>query len=112
MFGNIMAMSDNYARRKVGRFDDGNKMVSTAAVTDGSCPFETAFQHPDYNNGEMVIVDAYDTREEAEAGHEKWVSIMENGPLQDELVEVCNSEISKFCGRVAGVYPRYKKKVD
>ena len=108
MFGNISGMVGTYEARKVGRYDDGpHKMVSTARVTDGKQEFETAFMHPEYNDGEMVIVEAYDTKADALAGHERWVTTMKNGPLPDELVSCLNSGISDFCGET-----KYSRKIE
>lgn len=99
----------NYADRCVGRYDDGDdKMVSTAQVSDGNQPYETAFQHPDYNDGSMVIVCAYSTREEAAEGHARWEAIMRDGQLPDELVECFNSKVGQMCEALGdeGRYPR------
>ncbi len=95
----FLGMIDNYDARKVGRWDndEGTRMVSTAKVNDGAKPFETAFKHERYNGGAMVIVEAYDSREEALAGHARWEAIMVNGPLPDELRDCANSEIGQMC---------------
>ena len=93
---NLGEMMGNYESRKVGRWDGKDSMVSTAAVTDGAHPFETAFEHPDYNAGKMVIVESYDDRESAQKGHDRWVKVMTEGPLPDKLVDCCNSDISQF----------------
>lgn len=114
MFGNMLSMLGNYESRKVGRWnsEDGTRMVSTCSISDGKHPFETAFQHEDYNNGEMIIVEAYDTKESAKNGHDKWVTIMTEGQLPDELVDCCNSEASKLAIRFGNpaVFKRTKKK--
>ena len=83
--------------RKVVRdtFDWG--FISTVSVTDGRKTFETAIKHPEYNGGDMVIVDCYDTVEEAEAGHRAWVKTMENPP--EELIDIANSEIQQAIGK-------------
>ena len=95
-FGNM----GSYETRKVGRWDGKDSMVSTAEVTDGAHPFETAFEHPDYNDGKMVIVESYDDRESALKGHERWVKVMTEGPLPDKLVDCQNSGISQFAQSV------------
>lgn len=97
MFG-FLADAGNYADRKVDQWisDDNKRMVSTARVSDGAKPFETAFEHPDYDEGKMVIVEAYDTREAAMEGHGRWLKVMIDGPLPDELVDCCNSEVSQI----------------
>ena len=43
---NFMDMANNYDSRKVDRYEDGNLVVSTVYVTDGSQPYETAVLHP------------------------------------------------------------------
>jgi hypothetical protein len=92
------AMIGNYEERCVGRWDneEGDKMVSTAYVSDGAKNYETAFEHPDYNNGNMIIVESYDTKDEASDGHARWVEIMTNGPLPDSLIDCSNSAIGQF----------------
>jgi hypothetical protein len=88
----------NYDDRCVGRWDskDGRRLVSTARVSDGRKPYETAFQHPDYNKGKMVIVEAYDSKESASAGHAKWVKIMTKGPLPKALTDCCNAGVAQL----------------
>jgi len=97
MFG-FLDMMGNYETRKVDRYDGESLMVSTAAVTDGDYPFETAILHPDYNDGNHVIVEAYDDREAAQSGHDKWVKIMTGDPLPDKLRDCANAAVAKFIG--------------
>ena len=93
----------NYADRKVARFDvDGGASVSTARVSDGRQPFETAVSHPDYNSNKWVIVEAYDTKNEAQAGHDKWVKAMTTEPLLEELRDCANSRVEQFIDAVKG----------
>ena len=96
---NFIGMAGNYSSRMVGRFDDEEAgiMVSTASVTDGEYPYETAVAHPDYNGGDMVIVAKYNTREEADQGHTEWTAAITTEPLPDKLVDCGNSGISKMC---------------
>lgn len=109
MFEFMMGMG-NYEDRKVGRWDNeaGDQMVSTAEVPDGAKPYETAFKHPDYNDGKMVIVEAYDDRESALAGHNRWVSVMVDGPLPDALKDCANAEIAQLCEALGSdfMFPR------
>lgn len=97
MFANILEMFGDYERRKVGRFDAEWGFVSTAFVTDADKPYETAVKHRDYNYGKIVIVEAYDTKEQAEAGHAQWISTMTTQPLPDFLVDKGESGISQLC---------------
>jgi len=98
MLGNMLAgmlgigdMVGNYEDRKIGRWDsdDKKRCVSTCSVTDGKVGFETAIAHEDFNDGQLVIVGMYETREEALTGHDEWVKVIND--LPDELVDVDNS---------------------
>ena len=95
MFGFLQDM-ENYEERKVNKTDYDWGMISTAKVSDGRKPYETAVKHRDYNDEKMVIVDCYDTIEEAEKGHDKWIVTMESPP--EELKDIANSEIQEFIG--------------
>lgn len=90
---NFIGMEDDYDDRKVVRDDYEWGFISTVSVPDGRKDYETAVEHPDYRNGEMVIVDCYDTKEKALKGHAKWVKTMENPP--SELTDCANSEIAQ-----------------
>ena len=72
----MFEMMGNYASRKVARFEKDDLMVSTCSVTDADKPYETAVAHPSYNDGKIVIVEDYNTVEEAQTGHDKWVKTM------------------------------------
>jgi hypothetical protein len=87
-------MMDTYEDRKVDCYESDTLLISTARVLDGDKPFETAVEHPDYNEGEMVIVEAYDTEEEAKSGHDRWVHCMTTDP-PEQLVDCRNSFISQ-----------------
>ena len=93
---NFIPMLGNYDTRRVERHDDGDLIISTAYVTDGSHPYETAVAHPDYNEGSFVIVESYDSKEDAEQGHVRWIDTMTNEPLPDKLVDCANSGISQL----------------
>lgn len=97
LFG-FMDMMDNYELRKVARYDDDTigLMVDTCSVTDGDQPYETAVEHPEYNEGKMVIVEAYGTVEDAQKGHERWVATMTAEKFPAQLTDCCNSEISQM----------------
>lgn len=84
-------------RYAVGRHDTVDLFISTARVSDGSKPYETAIRSVLYDmDGSMCIVEAYNTKEDAKAGHEKWLEIMTNGPWPDELVDCQNARISQM----------------
>lgn len=107
MMFNFFEDMGNYSDRKVGRdnFDWG--FVSTAKVSDGRKPYETAVEHKEYNDGDMVIVDCYDTKEEAEKGHAKWVANMTDKTLPEKLVDCANAEIAQLCNQFSPmIFPR------
>jgi len=97
MFG-FMDMYGNYEQRKVDNFTDKEKgiFVDTCMVTDSSQPYETAIEHPKYNRGKMIIVEMYDTKEEAQTGHDKWVKTMTGKNLPKTLKDVSSCEIAKI----------------
>lgn len=95
---NFLLDAGNYESRKVARYDSDGLMVSTARVSDGAQPFETAVRHPSYNEGKVVIVEAYDDHASAQAGHNRWVALMTSEALPDKLVDCCNSEIGSLAG--------------
>lgn len=95
MFG-FLADMGNYEKRKVARYEDGEILISTARCSDGTKPYETAIMHPDYNNGEFIIVQAYDTKEEAAKAHDAWVNLVKFNSLPDPLVDCGNSQIAQF----------------
>jgi hypothetical protein len=85
-----------YEDRKVARFEKDDLIISTAEMDDGSQPFETGVQHPDYNEGKWVIVEAYATKELAKAGHDRWVGTMTADTLPDALVDCANCVIAQI----------------
>jgi len=90
LFG-FLNMACNYEERVVGRYDDEDDIrfyISTAAVSDSADPFETAVAHPRYNDGELIIVETYASKELAAAGHEEWVAKMTASDLPKELIDV------------------------
>ena len=112
VMGNIfgfMADFGNYESRKVARFDADWGFVSTAEISDSDAPFETAVCHSSYrDDGKMVIVENYYSREDAEAGHAKWVKKMTAKRLPKKLVEAGLSGIGQLCNALGGPeeYPR------
>ena len=109
---NFLADIGNYDSRRIGRYEKSDKeLVSTARISDGKQPFETGIAHPDYNDGNIVIVEAYSTVEAAEEGHAKWESLMKANNLPDPLVDCCNAGIGELYSMVGGdvTYPRKKR---
>lgn len=97
-FMNLM-MADNYEERKVGRWDsdDGKRIVSTVRVYDSAYPYETAVQHEDYNDGDMVIVAMYTSKEEAKRGHERWLKLTQGDQLPNPLKDVSSATVAMLC---------------
>ncbi len=95
---NFLGMMGNYEDRRVDCYDneESDIFISTAEVTDGKYLYETAVAHPEYNDGELIIVEAYDIKEEAQNGHNKWVELMIGDNLPDLLRDCGNAGISSL----------------
>lgn len=76
-----------YDERVVDRFEDAENeiLVSTALVTDAELPYETAIAHPEYNEGKIIVVETYGTKEFAQEGHNRWVKTITTEPLPENL---------------------------
>jgi hypothetical protein len=89
-------MLDNYEDRKIARYEDGDILVSTAKITDSAhYTLETAIRHPFYNDGQHIIVETYNTVEDAKVGHERWVKVIQ-GELPESLTDVSNIPITEL----------------
>ena len=104
----FIADTGNYDERMVDRtkFDWG--YISTARVSDGKQPLETAVCSNEYAKAEdlkvtseMVVVEAYDDQEAAQEGHDRWVKIMTEN-LPKELIDCNNSAICQL-GEAFGI---------
>ena len=95
-FLNFFDMFDNYEERAVDHFEEGEIVIDTAAVTDSMQPFETGVCHPNYNNGDWVIVEMYDTKEGAQRGHGKWVKKMTSKKLPTSIKDVSSATIANL----------------
>ena len=82
--------ADPYEERKVDNTIVNLAEIDTVAINDSNKPFETAIKHPNYNNNEWIVVEMYDTKEEAQIGHNKWVVLFRE-KLPDKLVDVSTS---------------------
>lgn len=85
----FLEMVNNYEMRKVAQYhNEKTKLyISTCAVNDSEANYETGIGHPEYNEGEIIVVDNYMTKEEAEKGHKKWVKKM-TSHLPESLSDV------------------------
>ena len=88
-------MNDDYESRLVDNTLINDAVIDTVAINDSKKPFETGIKHPSYNDGKWVVVELYNTKEEAQAGHDKWVAIFKKG-LPDSLTDVNESIIGDF----------------
>jgi len=93
MFDFFNMMFDQEQRR-VAHFKKGELIVDTCAVTDSKQPYETGVQHPKYNNGLWVIVEMYNTKKQASAGHKRWVEIMTAKKLPEKIKDVSTASIA------------------
>ena len=74
MFGlGIMGMVGNYESRKVDNTEVNNAVIDTVRITDSVHNYETGVTHPAFNDNAWIIVEEYDTKEQAQKGHDKWV---------------------------------------
>jgi hypothetical protein len=64
-------------------------------MTDSDHFYETGISHISYNNGDWIIVEGYDTEEDARNGHNKWVKIMTDESLPAILNDVSTSFLAK-----------------
>ena len=101
MFDFLLDMG-NYEDRKVDCHEDDTLIVDTARCSDGRKPYETAVQHPEYNSGKWVIVEAYDTKEEAQEGHNKWVAKMTSASIPPSLKDCGNAGVSQLLDAFGG----------
>jgi hypothetical protein len=93
----FMLMADNYEERKVKNTKINDVLIDTVFVNDSDKDFETAIKSKLYNENKWVIVELYDTKEEAIKGHEKWVSKFEKiGEYPNLLTDVSTAEIKKM----------------
>jgi hypothetical protein len=109
-FFGFNSMYDNYEQRAIDRYEAEGLIVDTAAVTDGKKPIETAIKCTRYDEQRFIVVEAYDTREEAQLGHDKWVKLMTAETLPDELVEIGNGAVVDFGISMGGVKTVFKRK--
>ena len=97
MFEFLNELANNtHEQRKVARYEKDGVFIDTCAVNDSDQPFETAIEHPKFNDGVMIIVQLYDTKEQAQKGHNKWVKKMTAKELPKAIKDVSTSDVIKF----------------
>lgn len=104
----MFEMVGNHDERKIDTYKKDSLFIDTCRVTDSEKPFETAAAHPDYNDGDMVIVELYDTPEEAQQGHDKWLDKMLNNPPR-QLVDVSSAWATNMLRSLGGLPAREKQ---
>lgn len=110
---NFMDMLGNYDSRKVDRYEGGEGFfISTAYVCDSDKPYETAVAHPEYADGKIIIVECYDTKSEAQKGHDRWVKKMASEELPEELVDVSKSALTEFLRAIDPASLTFKRQVE
>ena len=82
----------------VDRYTGDNFVVDTTKVSDSAEPYETGIKHPAYNENAWVIVEMYNTIQEAEKGHKKWIKTMTKPNLPKQLEDVSTSFIAALTG--------------
>lgn len=105
-------MAGNYEERCVARYEgDKDCFVSTAMVTDSNRPYETAICHPEYNDGRVIVVESYDTKEQALTGHARWEKMFVDNDIPDEIEDVSQSEITNWARNALGkiIYKKTNK---
>lgn len=97
MFG-FLSMAHDVDARRVQQDRIDKLFVSTMRVTDSIYPYETAIEHPLYNNGVMIIVENYNSKKAAQNGHKKWLKKMTSKKLPAKIADVGQSEVQRtFC---------------
>lgn len=104
MFGfeSMESMAFNYKERLVENTKVNGAVIDTCRVTDSSNAYEIDITHPYYNNNRWVIVETYDTKEEARRGHKKWVDIFSSPELPEVLTDEGTSGVGVIYKMLGG----------
>ena len=102
----MWSMAGNYEQRKVDRFEKDGMTIDTCSVTDAPHPFETGIEHPEYKYGSWCIVEYYDTKEEAQEGHNRWVAKMTAKELPEYLDDIASDSWNAHWGNNGREYRR------
>ena len=77
------------------RYEVGEVFVSTVKAFDTN-RYETAVEHPEYNNGKLIVVEEYDNKAAAQVGQLKWIEIMTAEVLPEVLIDRSTCMIKVF----------------
>lgn len=104
----FLEMAYNYEERKVENTEINGAVIDTCFVNDSTKDYETAIKHSFYNNNKWVIVELYDTKEEAKKGHKKWVKIFEES-LPEYLEDKSTAKIKQLFAKFGDNENKYYK---
>jgi hypothetical protein len=90
------------------RYKSSKMTIHTCAVLEGEKPYETAIFHREYLAEKWIVLEAYDNQEQAQAGHEKWIALMNSKNPPQVLKDCCNSFYAKAL-RDSGVSMKFAK---
>ena len=100
---NFLEMAGNHEERKVANFKQNDLEIDTALVNDGKQPYETAIKYPSLypTTHHWVIIEGYDSKAEAQVGHDKWVEIMTTNP-PEVLADCLNAGTADLLDAMGG----------
>ena len=79
---------------RIARYETSSTLVSTILAPDTN-KYETCILDSKYNNGQAIVVQEYETEEEALIGHNNWVlKIRETSP--EIIVDVSSNPFAKL----------------
>jgi len=95
LIGNMPTMMNFYETKGKNplNFKSKNFIVDTCFTPDTGC-WETGISSANFNECEWIIVDEYESKKEAEIGHEKWIKFMKTNPKM--LTDIHIDESYKF----------------
>lgn len=102
----FLNMKNDYKERKVDNFKNDKICIDTCYASDTGA-YETGIESKYYNNGNWVIVQEYESKEEAIKGHQEWIEKMTIDELPAVLMEVSTCKIAKLSGNNGTLH--YKK---
>lgn len=88
----FLSMTGTHDSRAVDNTEINEATIDTCLVTDSNQPYETGISHKSFDKGNWIIVEQYDTKEEAQKGHDKWVELFTK-EIPKTLKNVSNCEI-------------------